>query len=212
MMNQKLINAMMFTAGAAIGSVVTWRVLKAHYEQYVQEEMDKFVEDWKGRMQHPNIPSDDKWDDFEDEDFDEGDDDEDEGFNESEVYDYHLLAKKYGTPGSDAENDGEGEGDEVPYVNGPVVISPDDFGDGNFDHALKGLTYYSDGVLANDWYEVFNVDETIGEEALKHFGDYAEDVVHVRNEQDAVDYEVVRDPRTFEEVIADDPLMANYAT
>lgn len=206
MMNQKIINALVFTAGAAIGSVVTWRVMKAHYERYVQEEIDSFVEDWKGRMQHPNVLNEDKWE--EEEEIDEDEEDSDE----TDVRDYHLLAKKYGTPGDDAENDGEGEGDEVPYDNGPVVISPDEFGDGNFDHSLMGLTYYADGVLANDWFEVFDIDETIGEEALEHFGDYAEDVVHVRNEHNCAEYEVVRDPRTFAEVIADDPLMSMYAT
>lgn len=196
-MNQKLTNVIIFTAGAAIGSLVTWRVVKSYYERYTQEEIDKFVEDWKGRMQHPNVPND-KHDDFKEDDEDEDD------YDETEVREYHQLAKKY---------IGEEEGDdEIPHVNGPVVITPDEFGDGNYDHSLSCLTYYADGVLANDWFETFDIDETIGEEALEHFGDYSTDVVHVRNEQNNADYEVVRDPRTFAEVTAEDPLMARYAT
>lgn len=202
-MNQKLINTLMFTAGAAIGSLVTWRVLKSYYERYVQEEIDKFVEDWSQR--DCDDQDDEDEDDLDDLDEIEDEDDEEEcGFDEAEIHDYHLLAKKYGR-----EGDGD---DEVQYINGPYVISPDEFGDGNFKHALKCLTYYADGVLSNDWYETFDVEETIGEEALKHFGDYQTDVVHVRNEREEADYEVVRDPRTFADVTADDPLMAAYAT
>lgn len=197
-MNQKLISAIMFTTGAAIGSLVTWRIMKSRYERYVQEEIDKFVEDWKGRMQHPNVPAKDNWNDFEEEDEEEDDS------NETEIYDYHQLARKYG---------GEGVGGiDFPQVNGPVVITPDEFGDGNYGHSLIALTYYSDGVLANDWFKVFDVEDTIGEEALEHFGDYTADVVHVRNEQNLADYEVARDPRTFAEVAADDALMTTYGT
>ena len=199
-MNQKLINVVMFTTGAAIGSLVTWQLLKSHYERYVQDEIDKFVEDWKSRVQHPNVrDDDDNWNDLERDEIDDEDDS-----NETEIYDYHQLARKYGGEGA--------EEIDFPQVNGPVVITPDEFGDGNYGHSLIALTYYSDGVLANDWLETFDIEETIGEESLEHFGDYADDVVHVRNEQNLADYEVVKDPRTFAEVAADDVLMATYAT
>lgn len=195
--NQKLINVFVFTTGAAIGSLVTWRIMKSRCEQYIQDEMDKFVEDWKGRAQHENVRDDD-WDKN-----DPDEDDEEEEFDEAETHEYHQLARKYG-----------GEGVEevgFPCVNGPVVITPDEFGDGSYGHSLICLSYYSDGVLANDWLEVFDIEETIGEEALDHFGDYAEDVVHVRNEQNLADYEVVRDPRRFADVSADDLLMSMHA-
>lgn len=198
-MNQKLINTLMFAGGAAIGSLVTWRVLKSYYERYVQEEIDKFVDDWSKRDDRANHEDQiDELNDFEEED------EETDDSNETEIYDYHQLARKYS---------GEGDGDPgFSYVNGPTVITPDEFGDGNFKHSLMCLTYYSDGVLANDWFEEFDVEETIGEDSLEHFGDYQTDVVHVRNEQTQTDYEVVRDPRTFAEVNADDPLMSKYAT
>lgn len=199
MTNQKLINVFVFTAGAAIGSLVTWSFMKKRCERYIQEEIDKFVDDWSNRDQNGDEPSEDTWDEFEDNDVSD-----EEDFGEVDIREYHLLAKKYG-------EEGEG-GPGFPYVNGPVVITPDEFGDGNYGHSLHCLTYYSDGVLSNDWYEVLDIEDTIGEESLKHFGDYAEDVVHVRNEQNCADYEVVRDPRTFAEVTADDPLMAMHAT
>ena len=39
-MNSKFINVLMFAAGAAIGSVVTWKFVKTRYEQIAQEEID----------------------------------------------------------------------------------------------------------------------------------------------------------------------------
>lgn len=197
-MNQKLINAIMFTTGAAIGSLVTWRIMKSHCERYVQDEIDKFVEEWPKRTRIAKPQN--EQDDIED---GEGDEDDDAS-DDAEVREYHQIAKKYG---------GEGDGDlGFPHVNGPVVITPDEFGDGNFEHSLIALTYYSDGVLANDWYEVFDIEDTIGEESLEHFGDHAEGVLHVRNEQNAADYEIVLDPRKFKDVASDDSLMAAYAT
>ena len=198
-MKKKLFNIFMFTAGAAIGSLVTWRIMKSRSEAYVQEEIDNFVEEWKSRGHNANVSSEDNTcepnEEYDEDDAEDCDD---------EVREYHQIAQKYG---------GEGVGEiDFPMVNGPVVITPDEFGDGNFEHSLICLTYYSDGVLANDWYETFDVEDTIGEESLEHFGDYAEGVVHVRNEQNAADYEVVLDPRAFAKVMEDDPLMAAYAT
>ena len=83
-MNQKLINAFVFVTGAAIGSLVTWRLMKSHYEQYIRDEIDNFVADWKGRVPHPNIRDDEgNWNDLERDEVDEEDDS-----NETEIYEY----------------------------------------------------------------------------------------------------------------------------
>ena len=39
-MNSKITNVLFFAAGAAIGSVATWKILKNRYERIVQEEID----------------------------------------------------------------------------------------------------------------------------------------------------------------------------
>ena len=208
-MKKTLINVLVFAAGAAIGSAVTWKVVKTKYERIAQEEIDSVKGIWARRMREKAAEDDSNEDDNWDED-----DEEDEEFDDSVKVAYHTLAHKYSNSGNEAENDEEGAGDEdeeVPYINGPYVITPDEFANGNFKHALHCLTYYADGVLSNDWYEKLDIEETIGEESLEHFGDYAEDVVHVRNERTEADYEVVRDPRMYAEVIAGDPLMHVYA-
>lgn len=203
-MNKTLFNVFLFTTGAAIGSLVTWKIAKTRYERLIQEEVDAFKEDYVRCMRGDPAESTQDEDDW-DEDDEEEDDSED-----PDMTAYRNLAHMYDQSGDETENDGEGAGDgEVPYINGPYVISPNDFADGNYDHSLYSITYYADGVLSNDWYEQLDIDETIGEDSLEHFGDYAEDVVHVRNERLKADYEVVRDPRKYADMIANDPLYTN---
>lgn len=208
-MNKKLFNVLLFTAGAAIGSVVTWRVVKARYERIVQEEIESVKETW-ARMNREDDDSSVVDDNDEDEDEDEdASDDEDV---DPVMIDYYKLANKYKGSDDKIENSEEGGGDdEVPYINGPYVITPNDFGDGNYDHDTYYLTYYSDGVLSNDWYEKLDVDETIGQDSIEHFGEYAEDNLHVRNERLKADYEIVRDCRKYADMIANDPLMHMHA-
>ena len=205
-MNKKLFNILLFATGAAIGSLVTWKVVKTKYEQIIQEEIDSFKETYALCMGGKTDKHDSSEEEIQDED------DEYEA-DPSEMTDYAALASRYGRSSKEnTENTEEGGGDdEVPYINGPYVIEPKDFGDGNYDHECHCINYYADGVLADDWGVVLDIDETIGDDALKHFGDYAEDVVHVRNERLKRDYEVACDPRNYSDVMANDPLMAMHA-
>lgn len=64
------------------------------------------------------------------------------------------------------------------------------------------LTYYADGVLADEDNEpVDDIEEIVGD-GLEHFGEYEEDSVFVRNDAKKCDYEILRDLRTFAEVVA----------
>lgn len=203
-MNKTMNNVLMFTAGAAIGSLVAWKVTKTKYERIVQDEIDAFKDDYtrcmRGDSNDVNMYDEDDIPDEEDEE------------DDRDMSTYQSLAGLYNQSGDNAENGREGaEDDEVPYINGPKVITPEDFGDGNYEHSLYALTYYADGVLANDWYERLDIDETIGEDSLEHFGDHVDDVVYVRNERLSADYEVTRDPRKYADLIANDPLTQSYA-
>lgn len=205
-MNQKLFNVLLFTAGAVIGSLVTWKVVKTKYERIAREEIESVKETW-ARVAREN--AEDACDVDEEEDYE---DDEDDDFDESVYHDYAMLCDRYSTSSDEAENGEEGEGDdEVPIMPAPYVIRPEEFGDNSYDQACYCLTYYADGVLADDWDEELDIDELIGKEPLEHFGDYATDILHVRNESRNADYEIVRDPRNYADVIADDPLTGEHA-
>lgn len=77
-----------------------------------------------------------------------------------------------------------------------VVISPEEFGE-NDDYECISLTYYNDGVLADECGEVIeNVEGVIGD-ALKHFGEYEDDAVYVSNNRLRLYYEILKDTGNY---------------
>lgn len=94
-------------------------------------------------------------------------------------YSRTIDEKPSGTPG------------EVPYV-----ISPDEFGELE-DYTKVSLTYFADGILADECGEIVDdVEEIIGD-GLDHFGEYEDDSVFVRNDAKRCDYEILKDLRDF---------------
>ena len=210
-----LVKAFIFTAGAAIGSVVTWMVIKTKYEQISKEEIESVREEYQrltkimrmeidacrkataAHTKDEDTVDEDKNDDYPD------DDDRDFTEQEKEQVEYYKITSRYrGSYNENNETNEEGEengDDEVPYINGPYVITPEDFASSPPGYNCCPLDYYKDGVLADGWGVPMDIEETIGEEALEHFGEYVDDVVYVRNERLELDYEVTRDPRTYKE-------------
>ena len=63
------------------------------------------------------------------------------------------------------------------------------------------MNYYADGVLADDFDVVIDdVENTVGEDSLTHFGEYEDDSVFVRNDERELDYEILKDMRRFEDI------------
>lgn len=206
-----LVKAFIFVAGATIGSAVTWKVIKNKYEQITQEEIKSVKEEYSrlSKLMRMEIDACHRVTEAhtEDEATDSDDSiDSNRDFSDPEnnMVEYHKLTSKYrGTPDkseSNEEGDGDGIGDDdLPFINGPYVISPDEFASSPPGYSACPIDYYKDGILADGWGVKLNIEETIGEDAINHFGDYVDDVVHVRNERTQIDYEVTRDPRTYKE-------------
>lgn len=196
-MNSKFINALMFTAGATIGSLVTLKIVKTRYDRIVQEEIDSFKESYTEYMvggqeqdvyadeneeEDPLEPQQINWDELEDLDEEEVDDD---------MQEYARLIVQY-------TNDDE-KGGAKNMANEPKVISPYDFGELDGYSQIE-LTYYADGILEDDEYNIVtDGDELIGPDALDTFGDYEEDAVFVRNDRLRTDFQILKDPRTYDE-------------
>ena len=121
-----------------------------------------------------------------------------------EIRDYinTLRERKYVDYSKTAEPDDSSA--KVPdVIADPYVISIDDFGQEEGYDTIT-LTAYSDGTIANyadD--ELEDPESTVGEDILSKFGD--EDVVYIRNDRLKADFEVVRDNRTYVEVVGDSP-------
>lgn len=197
-MNNKLINIAMFAAGAAIGSVVTWKLVKTKYEQITQEEIDSMREYYEDKYADGSEVKNTA-----------------ELNSESVAEGVKKLAKQTVPDNPDlmefaakiAKEHGytnysnvEEREDKEEMVNEPYVISPDEFGE--TDYETVTLTLYADGVLADDMDNVIeDPDFMVGDDIESHFGEYEDDTVFVRNDDQQTDYEICRDERNFSDVV-----------
>lgn len=171
----KLINILAFVAGAAVGSVVTWKIVKTNYEQRVQEEVDsvkKAFSKLKGERQENELSEPDV-------------DSEDE---EKHQYENIILDKGYAQ--------------EI-IGNEPYIITAEDFGES--DYETVSYTYYADGVLADDLtmcpISKEDIMKQIGDRPLRDLDEDPEiDVVYMRNDDTKTEYEILRDYRDYTEV------------
>ena len=193
-MNKTLISAIMFATGAAIGSLVTWKVVETKYSRIAQEEIDsvkeafsrkdeelnKRVEEVKATQQSMA----------------------DQAKSKPNVMAYaSVLADSGYTNYAKPEPNESPSQDSHDPVEKPYVIHPDEFGEMD-DYETFSLSYYSDGVVADDNDDlVDDIDEVIGLDSLKHFGEYEDDSVFVRNDRLKCDYEILLDQRRYSDLI-----------
>lgn len=170
----KLTNIFMFAGGAIIGSVVTWALVKTKYEQLAQEEIDSVKETFSSKKEEPTIIEE-----------------------EPESEEVGNTMDRYETILSNS-----GYTEEVEDVNGPYVISPEEFDEDN-DYETQSLTYYKDKVLADDWGRVIDtedIEEMVGLDSLTHFGEYEDDSVFVKNDRLKTYFEILLDERSYRDV------------
>lgn len=176
-MNKALVFA--FSVGAAIGSAVTWRLLKKKYERIAHEEVAEMREYYQKKIAEVR----------------------DKDISDKEEAKRYAQAMEYiETYGSEAlKNTEKGDADEMPD---PHVIKPEDFGE-CLGYDTMFWTYYADGVLADEMDDPVEGDDivkSVGSGFANHFGDYEPDVVHIRNNFKKTDYEVVKDALRYSDV------------
>ena len=193
----KLATVLSFVAGAAIGSVATWYVVKTKYEQIAEEEIAAVKE----RFTIPkDLPAEDKTEDEKEEPV----------LNRVQAkpslmdYANAIRDQRYAEdPKTEVEEESPLDRNPVPYV-----VSPEEFGEID-DYETISLTYYADQVLTDDDDNVIHdVEDCVGFDSLSHFGEYEDDAVYVRNERLKTDFEILLDQRTYAEVLEKKPYKA----
>lgn len=187
-MNSTLTNLLIFATGACVGSVVTWKYVKTKYEQIAQEEIDSVKEHLGKRIinAEETIEADGYTgpllDDISQEDVQKNS----EIITKQGYTNYSNIVKK-----EKEENN----------VDKPYVIEPGEYGEMD-GYETVSLNYFADGVVADDDYnELEDIDGTIGEDSLDHFGEFEDDSVFVRNDALQCDYEILLDTRRFHDVV-----------
>lgn len=173
-MNTGLLSELIiFAIGAAAGSVVTYALMKR--KQNIAEYEDYYVED-EVKEEKPESACTKK--------------NEEEKTNESNMVQYNKIVKQYS--GSDEKK--EEKEQEVEDMERPYVISVNEYAEIE-EYETETLYYYADDVLTDEEDNIIDdVDDIVGEEALKEFDRNPDcDSVYVRNDARQTDYEILRD-------------------
>lgn len=173
-----------FALGAVSGAYVAWQIAKKKYEQFAQQEIESMREYYSLRKARAE-----------------------EKKKESETTTNHkTYADILNSEGYTEYKNMEEGGEETVKSEKPYIIPYDELGDE--DYEVECLTYYADGVLADDWdNRITDVEGTVGIDSLTHFGDNEDnqDTVYVRNDRLETDYEIVRDLRNFADIVSGEP-------
>lgn len=160
-----------FAAGAALGSAVTYKVVKTKFERIAQEEIDSvkeaFLQDKKDNEE-------------------EAEEAEPHTFSEEDKEEYTELIKKY--------NKSDENEVQARVVDKPYIIRPDEYDE--LDYETVSLIYYADGILTDDMDNIIDeddIEDMIGVDSLNHFGEFEDDSVFVRNDVTKTDYEILKD-------------------
>lgn len=178
-------NVFTFITGVALGSLVTWGILKERYKKIADEEIRSVKDTFKEKKSNVS--------------------DEDEGYRPT-LEDLEELKKQletnaytnYSGGEKPKEKEKEKEDDEME----PYVIAPEEYDENGYK--TMSLTFWSDGVVTDEAnFPIDDIEETIGEDSLTHFGEYEDDSVFVRNDRLRTDYEILMDARKFADVYPD---------
>ncbi len=186
--------------GAVIGSGLTLLFIRKRVLEIIQEKTDDAKLEAFRHYRHLN--------EDEDESRKEEKDISSEPFEEDELLvvkpetdkpiDYASISKK------DISKPKEENNDDAPYVIGKEENEYAPFGS-IWEYETVEMTYYADGVLADDHDMPVNDWELIiGNEWKGRFGEVEADIVYVRNDSMKRDYEIVKEDRTYKEVIGED--------
>lgn len=182
-MNNVVEKIIIFSAGAAVGSLAVWKIAQDKYKKIADEEIKEVKEYYRKTyaQEQTNTPAV------------EEDNDEDEGPTIEEYKEFLKNETNY-SGGIDISKKGE-----PVMTNQPYVISPEDYS--NSDYDTVSLMLYADGVLTDELDDIVeDVEKTVGYDSLNHFGEYEEDSVFVRNDMLEIDYEILRDLRNYSDV------------
>ena len=178
-------NLFIFLAGAALGACGTYVFLDKKYAKRADEEIES-VKKAYGLGEDKNVCEEEE-ETLRPEEvtptpaFEQAE----EKIKNFEKVNYSKIARAYVDGPTDDDDEEEADIE---------LILPDEFGTFS-DYDAVTYTYYAgDGVLEDEFKDeiIEDIESVIGTEALSHFGDFEEDVVHVRNNVLKMDIEICR--------------------
>lgn len=203
-------NVFVFVAGAGVGALITYKLVKDKYEEILEEEIESVKEVFgRNRTFNGEIVE------MSDEEYEESVNNivKENQFNEKTeklVYKRKLgkvidYDKKFKSSTLERAKDNRPKEDDSEPKEEPYVISVAEFNDEMVNHDKLTITYYElDETLTDEREEILtDIDSIVGSESLLCFGEESNDpdIVYVRNESLGADYEVIRVPKSYQETI-----------
>lgn len=215
-MNKGLTAFLAFAGGAGISALVTWVLTKKYYQEKVNQALIKIHENAeKENLQQKARSDEDKSPEVQivtaqnvsepieaislENSFQKQAAKVAQEKTNQVNYTKMLKELNY-TPHAEEDEDDDYIS-EYPYLITPEMppYGQKEDSDGN-PYTKITLMYYEDGVIADTADEIIDdVDDVIGSESLRHFGDYPnKDCIYVRNDRMHADFEVCMSKLTWE--------------
>lgn len=188
-----------FGAGVIAGAFVAARAVKEKYQQEAEEEIAEMREYYR-ELKKESTKVETAEDDTKEESKEESKEDfkpiEELAEAEEIIKDRGYINYTHYNDTDIKENNKEEQVDE----NEIYIIDPEEYGGENGEYDTATLTYFKDGVLADEVDEIVAYNIIGGEENLQPFKDYPDcNAVYVRDDNIMVDYEILRDPYQYDE-------------
>lgn len=203
-MNKSIFAVVGFVLGAAAGSLVTWKLIEQKYMDMADDEIRSVKEMYLHRDTVKSVvdaltPEKDREITDEGKQLVEKLNDLTASYtsdDEKPDYTVYSQAKEKHNVFDDAMPSEPEEKHDEPYI-----IDPTEFGEFS-EYEQRELTYYKDGVICENDTDMIDPYDILGDiDVEEHFGEYENDRVFVRDDRRQVDYEILRDERTFMEVL-----------
>ena len=209
-MNKSIFGVVGFVLGATAGSLVTWKLIEKKYMDMADEEIQSVKEMYRAKT---NRVTDDEVryisKQFVEEERSQIHYEPDDTGKEL-VDKLNNLTASYAsddkpdyTAYSQAKQTESTAKPAAPEVEQmvPYIIDPTEYGEFS-EYEQRELTYYKDGIICENDTDIVDQDDIFGNlDVGDHFGEYEANRVFVRDDKRKVDYEILRDERTFMEVL-----------
>ena len=168
------------TFGTIIGSVVTYILMKKHCEEYIHEELrlarEHEAESKKEAVKKPVEKTENRQDD-------------------KVVVAGSDIVKKKATTNPPTDYTSYSNGKEERMIS---LITSERFANEEPEFEKITLNFYEDdGVLADNYGDIVDIEKSIGLKAVNYFDLLHTDVVYIRNEKLKIDYEIVLEHESY---------------
>ena len=193
-----------FLLGAATGSLITYKIVEKKYIKIMEQEIEDFKEYTKQKIDNMkiefNLEKPEKDFEMKTTEYPDG-----RIVNESIHYKNKIEELGYdaGMDAGDNEEDYTIKIEPQVEHTKPYVISPEEYGATEYE--MISLTLYADGVLVEDDEDaIIDNPEMIIGDTLKYFGQFDDDALHVRDENNECDYEILKSEKNYYDLIKEE--------